>query len=76
MNLETINWVDVILGGAVIISALVGIARGLIKEVLSLLTWLVHCHQIPNPAFCLGERRRRLGQQQTARTTQRHCTHP
>lgn len=41
MNLETINWVDVILGGAVIISALVGIARGLIKEVLSLLTWLV-----------------------------------
>ncbi|MDO4777410.1 MAG: CvpA family protein [Cardiobacteriaceae bacterium] len=41
MNLESINWVDVILGGAVIISALVGIARGLIKEVLSLLTWLV-----------------------------------
>lgn len=41
MNLEAINWVDVVLGGAVIISALVGIARGLIKEVLSLLTWLV-----------------------------------
>lgn len=41
MNVEAINWVDVILGGAVIVSALVGIARGLIKEVLSLLTWLI-----------------------------------
>ncbi|MDO5090990.1 MAG: CvpA family protein [Cardiobacteriaceae bacterium] len=41
MNLESINWVDVVLGGAIIISALVGIARGLIKEVLSLLSWVV-----------------------------------
>lgn len=39
MNLESINWVDVVLGGAVLISALIGIARGLIKEVLSLLAW-------------------------------------
>lgn len=41
MNLESINWVDVVLGGAVLISALIGIARGLIKEVLSLLAWIV-----------------------------------
>lgn len=41
MNLESINWVDVVLGGAVVISALVGIARGLIKEVLSLLAWII-----------------------------------
>lgn len=41
MNLETINWVDIVLGGAVLISALIGIARGLIKEVLSLLAWVI-----------------------------------
>lgn len=41
MNLESINWVDVVLGGTVLISALIGIARGLIKEVLSLLAWVV-----------------------------------
>lgn len=41
MNLETLNWVDIILGATVLISALIGIARGLIKEVLSLLAWAV-----------------------------------
>lgn len=41
MNLESINWVDVVLGGTVLISALIGIARGLIKEVLSLLAWVI-----------------------------------
>ncbi len=39
--LDTMNWVDVILGGAVIISALVGLMRGFIKEVLSLIAWFV-----------------------------------
>lgn len=38
---ETMNWVDMVLGGVVIVSALIGIGRGLIKEVLSLVAWFV-----------------------------------
>ena len=36
MNLETLNWIDIALGGALIISALVGLMRGFLKEILSL----------------------------------------
>ncbi|SUO97603.1 CvpA family protein [Suttonella ornithocola] len=41
MNLEGINILDAILGGIVIISALVGIARGLVREILSLAAWVI-----------------------------------
>lgn len=41
MDLQSINWADAALGGTVIISALVGLGRGLIKEILSLVAWLV-----------------------------------
>ena len=36
MNLETLNWIDIALGGALIISALVGLMRGFLKEILSI----------------------------------------
>lgn len=39
MNLETLNWIDIALGGALIISALVGLMRGFLKEILSLIAW-------------------------------------
>lgn len=41
MNWDTVNWIDVILGATIAISALVGIVRGFLKEVLSLLAWVV-----------------------------------
>lgn len=41
MDLHGINLLDVILAGAVIISALVGLARGLVKEILSLAAWVI-----------------------------------
>ncbi|UJF24730.1 CvpA family protein [Suttonella sp. R2A3] len=37
--METLNYLDAALGAIVIISALVGLARGLLKEVLSLVAW-------------------------------------
>ena len=39
MNLETLNWIDIALGGALVISALVGLMRGFLKEILSLIAW-------------------------------------
>ena len=39
MNLETLNYIDVALGGALAISALVGLMRGFLKEILSLIAW-------------------------------------
>ena len=39
MNLETLNWIDIALGGTLIISALVGLMRGFLKEILSLIAW-------------------------------------
>lgn len=39
MSLSSINWIDVALGGAVVISMIVGVSRGLIREVLSLIAW-------------------------------------
>lgn len=39
MDLNDLNWIDVALGGALIISALVGLMRGFLKEVLSLIAW-------------------------------------
>ena len=41
MNLQDINWLDVLLGGTVLVSAVVGLTRGLVKEILSLLAWLL-----------------------------------
>ncbi|MDO4642266.1 MAG: CvpA family protein [Cardiobacteriaceae bacterium] len=41
MNWETLNWIDVALGGAFVISALIGLMRGFLKEVLSLIAWSV-----------------------------------
>ena len=34
------NWVDVVIVGIIFLSALVGLARGLIREAMSLLVWL------------------------------------
>ncbi|RKW18990.1 MAG: CvpA family protein [Cardiobacterium sp.] len=39
MDLNDLNWIDVALGGALAISALVGLMRGFLKEVLSLIAW-------------------------------------
>ena len=39
MNLDTLNWIDVALGGILIISALIGLMRGFVKEILSLIAW-------------------------------------
>lgn len=39
--MDNMNYLDVVLGGIVILSALIGIARGLLKEVLSLIAWAV-----------------------------------
>ena len=39
MDLNDLNWIDVALGGALAISALVGLMRGSLKEVLSLIAW-------------------------------------
>lgn len=41
MNWDTVNWIDVILGATIFISALVGIVRGFLKEVLSLVAWVL-----------------------------------
>lgn len=38
--MENLNYLDAVLGGIVIISALIGLARGLLKEVLSLVAWI------------------------------------
>lgn len=40
-NLQGINWIDAVLLGIVIISALVGLARGLIREIFSFFAWAV-----------------------------------
>lgn len=39
--MENMNYLDLALGGIVVLSALIGLARGLIKEVLSLIAWAV-----------------------------------
>ena len=39
--MENMNYLDVVLGGIVVLSALIGLARGLVKEVLSLIAWAV-----------------------------------
>lgn len=39
--MENLNYLDVILGAVVVLSALIGLARGLVKEVLSLIAWAV-----------------------------------
>lgn len=39
--MEDLNWLDAVLLAALVISALVGLARGLVREVLSLLAWFV-----------------------------------
>ena len=39
MDLNDLNWIDVALGGALAISALVGLMRGFLKEILSLIAW-------------------------------------
>lgn len=41
MDVHNINWLDLLLGGTVIVSAIVGLFRGLIKEMLSLLAWVL-----------------------------------
>ena len=41
MNPDTLNWIDLALGGILVISALVGLMRGFVKEVLSLIAWFV-----------------------------------
>lgn len=38
--MENLNYLDAVLGGIVILSTLIGLARGLVKEVLSLVAWL------------------------------------
>ena len=39
MNPDTLNWIDLALGGILVISALVGLMRGFVKEILSLIAW-------------------------------------
>ena len=39
MELNDLNWIDIALGGALAISALVGLMRGFAKEILSLIAW-------------------------------------
>lgn len=39
--MENMNYLDLVLGGIVLLSALIGLARGLVKEVLSLIAWAV-----------------------------------
>ena len=39
--MENMNYLDIVLGGIVVLSALIGLARGLVKEVLSLIAWAV-----------------------------------
>ena len=39
MNLDTLNWIDLALGGILVISALIGLMRGFVKEILSLIAW-------------------------------------
>lgn len=34
------NWVDIAVIGVIVVSALVGVARGLVREVLSLVVWI------------------------------------
>ena len=34
------NWIDIALIGVILVSALIGIARGLVREVLSLVVWV------------------------------------
>lgn len=41
MNLHSFNWVDWIIIGIVLLSALVSLARGFVREALSLLVWIV-----------------------------------
>lgn len=41
MDLQSLNVIDVLLGGTVLISALIGLMRGLVREILSLAAWLV-----------------------------------
>lgn len=38
--MENLNYLDAVLGGIVILSALIGLARGFVKEVLSLFAWI------------------------------------
>lgn len=39
--MENMNYLDLVLGGIVVLSALIGLARGLVKEVLSLIAWAI-----------------------------------
>lgn len=41
MDLSAINWFDVVLGGIIILSTLIGMARGLVRELLSMVAWVV-----------------------------------
>ena len=39
-ELESFNWIDIVISAVILLSCLFGLWRGLVKEVLSLVTWV------------------------------------